>query len=201
MEMNLRRVGDWASAHRDVALDLFRVYLRDAADLELVRVYLGIALFVRGALVIDSPRLLGNYMEGVDWFWPLFVSHYVAVAHLGGGLLLAFGLVTRIAAGLQVPALVGAVLLVHLREGLMSQSQSLELSMLVLFMLLVFVVFGSGRLSLDRYVFGALGGERAAAAADTGDEPGGRRIFLQSAASATAVVLRTLSGRSVRTSA
>ena len=67
---------------------------------------------------------------------------------------LAFGLVTRIAAGLQVPALVGAVLLVHLREGLMSQSQSLELSMLVLFMLLVFVVFGSGRLSLDRYVFG-----------------------------------------------
>ncbi len=141
MEMNLRRVGDWASAHRDVALDLFRVYL-------------GIALFVRGALVIDSPRLLGNYMEGVDWFWPLFVSHYVAVAHLGGGLLLAFGLVTRIAAGLQVPALVGAVLLVHLREGLMSQSQSLELSMLVLFMLLVFVVFGSGRLSLDRYVFG-----------------------------------------------
>jgi len=40
----------------------------------------------------------------------------------------------------------------------------------------------------------ALGGERAAAAADTGDEPGGRRIFLQSAASATAVVLRTLSG-------
>jgi uncharacterized membrane protein YphA (DoxX/SURF4 family) len=76
------------------------------------------------------------------------------MAHFGGGALLALGLVTRLAAAIQVPALVGAVFFVHIHDGLMSQSQSLELAVLVLFMLLVFMVFGAGRLSLDRYLFG-----------------------------------------------
>jgi uncharacterized membrane protein YphA (DoxX/SURF4 family) len=160
MDTNLSRVAAWTSTHRDVALDVLRVYL-------------GLGLFIRGALVIDNPRLLGNYMSGVDWFWPLLVSHYVAVAHLGGGLLLMFGLVTRIAAAMQVPALVGAVFIVHLREGLMAQSQSLELSVLVLFMLLVFTVFGAGRLSLDRYVFGVTADDTAKKPSDhEGSAPG-----------------------------
>ncbi|HTJ81733.1 MAG TPA: DoxX family protein, partial [Polyangiaceae bacterium] len=131
----------WASSHRDVALDVMRIYL-------------GTALFVRGVLIIDNPQLVGNYVTHVDWFWPYLVAHYVAMAHFGGGALLALGLVTRLAAAIQVPALVGAVFFVHIHDGLMSQSQSLELAVLVLFMLLVFMVFGAGRLSLDRYLFG-----------------------------------------------
>jgi putative oxidoreductase len=75
-------------------------------------------------------------------------------AHLAGGALLALGLITRTAAIVQIPALIGAVFFVHLREGLFRTGQSLELSSLVLFLLCVFAVFGGGRLSLDHYAFG-----------------------------------------------
>ena len=53
------------------------------------------------------------------------------------------------AAAAQVPLLLGAVFLIHWQEGLMQPGQSLELAGLVLVLLLVFTIFGSGSLSLD----------------------------------------------------
>ena len=64
------------------------------------------------------------------------------------------GLLTRLAALVQIPVLTGAVFVVHLREGLASPEQSLELAGLVLFLLLVVFAFGPGKLSLDYYFFG-----------------------------------------------
>ncbi|NUP14083.1 MAG: DoxX family protein [Polyangiaceae bacterium] len=131
----------WTGRHRDIALDL-------------IRVFLGIALLVRGALLLDNPAAFGEYASRVHWFVPYALAHYVGIAHLSGGFLLAIGLVTRLSAGVQLPALFGAVFLVHMREGLLAEGQSLELSALVLFSLLVITVFGAGRLSLDHYIFG-----------------------------------------------
>lgn len=53
-----------------------------------------------------------------------------------------------LAAAVQVPILVGAVFLVHLREGLFA-SQNLEFALLVLFLLVLTVVHGGGGLSAD----------------------------------------------------
>lgn len=117
---------------------------------DLVRIYLGIGLFVRGALFVAHPEVLLGYLKTSDaWFVPLAVSHYVAVAHLCGGVLLALGLGTRLAALAQVPALIGAVFFVHVGEGLLGAGQSLEFAALVLCLLSVFSVFGAGKLSLD----------------------------------------------------
>jgi uncharacterized membrane protein YphA (DoxX/SURF4 family) len=118
---------------------------------DLLRIYLGIALVVRGALFVSDPsRVLAFMRPAEDWFMPMLTAHYVGMAHLGGGILLALGLATRIAAAVQIPALIGAVLYVHWREGLLASNQSLELSGLVLAMLVVFTVFGPGPVSLDR---------------------------------------------------
>lgn len=115
-----------------------------------LRIYLGLGLLVRGSLFISKPEVLVGYLKtSGDWSLPLAASHYVAAAHLCGGILLALGLGTRIAAALQVPALLGAVFFVHLGDGLLEVGQSLEFSALVLCMLLVYSVFGGGRLSLD----------------------------------------------------
>lgn len=132
--------------------------LRDRLDahraigLEMLRIYLGVALFIRGGLMLRQPELLMEYTSKADWFWPLAAAHYVILAHLAGGLLLAIGLLTRAAAAVQVPALLGAVFVVHLSEGLLSAGQGLELASLVLVLLGVFVVFGGGRLSADHYI-------------------------------------------------
>jgi uncharacterized membrane protein YphA (DoxX/SURF4 family) len=118
--------------------------------------YLGVALFVRGIVLSMHPRLDIGEISQLGAFWPPIIGHYVIVAHIVGGLLLALGMVTRFAAAVQLPALFGAVFLVHLHEGLtrtFAGAQALELSALVLFLLLVYTVFGSGRLSVDRYLF------------------------------------------------
>lgn len=121
---------------------------------DLLRMYLGIALFVRGALFIADPnRVVSLVRRSSEWLWPFFVAHAVAVGHICGGILLALGLATRLASVVQIPILVGAVFFVHWREGLLGPSQSLELAGLVLVMLVVFSIFGSGPLSLDNLVF------------------------------------------------
>ena len=74
------------------------------------------------------------------------------LAHLCGGVLLAFGLLTRIAAAVQVPVLVGAVI-VHALDGIFAMGQSLEFASLVLVTLLFIIAVGPGRLSVDHHTF------------------------------------------------
>lgn len=62
------------------------------------------------------------------------------------------GLVTRLAAAIQVPILLGAVFLVHLHEGFFRTEQSLELAVLELFLFGLTVVHGGGRPSVDAYL-------------------------------------------------
>ena len=118
--------------------------------LDLLRIYLGIALFVRGAEFMSRPDILQSYIaKSEQWFVPIVIGHFVIAAHVAGGLLLALGLATRAAAIAQIPVLMGAVFLVHWKEGLLTAGQSLELSGLVLAMLAVIAVFGPGHFSVD----------------------------------------------------
>lgn len=136
----LRLWFDWAEAHPKVWLDL-------------VRIFVGAALFVRGLLLITNARtefvseLVAR--SGESWLLSAALLHYVTLAHFVGGAMLAFGVLTRIAAAVQLPVLIGAVLFVHRSEGLMAASQSLELSALVLVLLAVVTVAGPGPLSVD----------------------------------------------------
>jgi len=124
-----------------------------ALGYDLVRAYLGIGLFVRGILFVSQPELVLGYLQDLhSWFLPYALVHFVAVAHLCGGVMLAVGLATRLAAALQVPILFGAVFLVHSSSGLLNVGQSLEFSGLVLALLLVYLTFGSGRLSVDAFL-------------------------------------------------
>ena len=118
--------------------------------LDLLRIYLGIGLLVRGGLFIARPEaLLELIASRGDWFWPAAIAHYVAAVHIGGGILLALGAYTRLAAVVQLPVLGGAVFVTHWGEGLLGEGQSLEFAGLVFFMLVVFSVFGAGPLSVD----------------------------------------------------
>jgi len=130
---------DWINEHRGVSLDL-------------VRIYLGIGLFVRGLLF--AYQGVGGVVDLSSFsLTSAALAHYATFAHLLGGLMLAAGLLTRLAALIQIPILTGAVFLVHLEQGLLAANQSLEFSALVLFLLTVVFVFGPGRWSADRYVF------------------------------------------------
>ncbi len=130
-----QKILQWQWRHNTLATDL-------------IRIFLGIGLFVRGVLFLADPTMPETLVDapGLDWF-----GYYVTWAHLLGGLFMTVGLFTRLSALIQLPILFGAVALVHLREGLFAPTQSLELSALVLFLLCVLLVFGPGRFSLDYY--------------------------------------------------
>ena len=135
----LRQWIDWAEAHPKVWLDG-------------VRIYLGLGLFIRGVFIISNTRaeFIQTLLQRMEYPWIITVGllHYIALAHLIGGLMLTVGLLTRIAAWVQIPILAGA-LLIHRGEGLMSGGQSLEFSALVLFLLVTFAISGAGPVSVD----------------------------------------------------
>lgn len=117
---------------------------------EIVRIYLGIGLFAKGVYFVGHIGAVMSLLEnGTLGVQNIILAHLVAFAHLGGGLLVAAGLLTRFAAAIQVPVLVGAVFTVHLREGFFGTSQNLEFSLLVLLLLGLTVAHGGGRLSAD----------------------------------------------------
>ena len=129
----------WADAHRGEALGV-------------VRAYLGVGLLIRGGVFLTDP---GAYLDllptaGGEAFGSFAVLHYVGLAHVCGGLLLALGLLTRLAAAVQVPILAGAAFLVHLPAGV--TDQSFAFAALVLALLAVFVVWGGGPWSLDQAI-------------------------------------------------
>lgn len=111
-----------------------------------LRIFIGIALFIRGFLFISEPAKLTALAGSEQYFW---MYSYIAIVHLIGGALLAAGFFTRLAALIQIPILFGAVFFVHLKQGLLQSAQSLELSVMVLFILIIFFLFGAGELSID----------------------------------------------------
>jgi len=111
-----------------------------------IRIFLGFALFVRGFLFVINPEALTRLAGSEQNFW---IFAYVAIGHLIGGFMLCIGFLTRLATLIQIPILVGAIFVYHLKQGLLSSGQSLEISVLVLFLLLIFFLFGGGELSMD----------------------------------------------------
>lgn len=128
---------DWLKQNREMAI-------------EVLRIYLGIALFIKGVQFMVNEEQAAEYMAMITFpFFEFLSMHVIAVVHIAGGLLLAIGLITRIAALIQVPILLGATFFVHFQQGLFTKAQNLEFVLLVLVLLVIFVIYGSGPLSID----------------------------------------------------
>ena len=111
-----------------------------------IRIFLGIALFVRGIIMLANPSAITSISGGRDLYW---FHSLIMIFHLFCGISLVLGFQTRTVALLQLPILFGAVFYIHAGEGFLNQSQSLELSILVLFLLGIYLLFGPGLYSLD----------------------------------------------------
>lgn len=114
-----------------------------------IRIFVGVALLVRGIILFTDPSFLTKITGANQWYW---WYSYVVVIHIIGGFLLSIGYLTRFSALIQIPILVGAIFVYHLKRGLGQVEQSLELSTLVLVLLIIFFIFGSGNISIDEYL-------------------------------------------------
>jgi uncharacterized membrane protein YphA (DoxX/SURF4 family) len=136
--MNLiQKAGYWGDAHHPRWLDILRIIL-------------GSLLFAKGLFFITDTesvhRLINStQIQPVAWA----AVHYIVFSHLVGGFFIAIGLLTRYAVLFQLPILIGAVFLVHLRNGLTFLNSDLWIAIFLLILLVVFLVVGSGKYSYD----------------------------------------------------
>lgn len=136
----LNRVEHWGDTHHPAWTDGLRIVL-------------GIILVLKGVSFISDTAYLANLVGGLHFnLLPVMIVHYVAFAHLMGGFLIALGCLTRLMVLLQLPILVGALFFVNIRQGFSPLNSELWLSAFVLMLLLLFLVIGSGRFSMDEYV-------------------------------------------------
>lgn len=136
-----------------------RLQSRLSYGLDLVRVALGVVLVGLGVdfLVHMSALQESVSAQGIP-FDAFVLSHFLVLAHVGGGLLLVFGLVTRFAAAVQLPFLIGALAFIDFGSGFFANlSATLTLSVLSLTSLILFL--GPGRLSAD-YLIDAADNQR-----------------------------------------
>jgi len=117
--------------------------------IDVLRIVLGIFIFYKGLFFMQNSTILLDILQPVDpAFNSYWMVHYVAMSHLAGGLFIALGLLTRLAVVIQIPILLGAILI-----NLTGDFQLAEISQsLVVFVALVFFTFyGSGKFSADRF--------------------------------------------------
>lgn len=123
------------------------------AWLDGLRIALGLVILIKGLIFISDTGALVDLMQGSGWPWAtMAVAHYVAFAHLVGGILIILGLKTRVAILFQLPILLGAIFLVNVHRGYFTSNGELILSIAVLLLLIFFFFWGSGPVSVDHWM-------------------------------------------------
>lgn len=123
--------------------------------LTIVRILLGLILFWKGILFIkdssDLQLLLQRMSIGVVDKNSEVIAFLITYINLLGGLFITAGLFTKTSSIVQIPILIGAVFFVNTKDGLNQSTPELILSAIVLILLIVFAIKGSGVISADEY--------------------------------------------------
>jgi len=151
----LQNIREWSNTHHPRWLVVFRVAL-------------GLCLFIKGITFMSNTTLLEELLYGSPGVGsnptnasnPGWLVLLITWANLLGGFLLIVGLYTRLVALLQLPILVGAIIFINAQKGGFASQSELGLAVAVLLGLILFLVEGSGPLSLDGY-FGKNRGSRS----------------------------------------
>jgi len=120
--------------------------------LVVLRVVLGLSLFIKGISFMNNAVLLNQLISGSivsqtsDWL-PLLITG----VHLLGGFLIIIGLLTRWAVAAQIPILIGAVIFINTQRGAVTSGSEIGFAFAILILLFLFLVEGGGPISLDNY--------------------------------------------------
>jgi uncharacterized membrane protein YphA (DoxX/SURF4 family) len=135
----ITNIEGWGNSHRPGWLDIFRIIL-------------GVFITFKGFEFMFHLESLESTTEGINmYFSGAALAHYIVFAHALGGPLIIVGLFTRIACAIQLPILLGAIIFVNYEKGFLhiGSHMELEISVIVLAGLIIFMVFGAGKYSLD----------------------------------------------------
>lgn len=132
----------------------------------LLRVVLGLSLAAHGAQKLfgafggDGPRGTAAHFAGLGFRAPLLMALAAGLAEFGGGLLLALGVATPLAALAITVVMLNAIATVHWRNGFWNTRGGYEYPVLVWTVAVALAATGGARFSLDALIGweGDLGG-------------------------------------------
>ena len=123
--------------------------------LTIVRIALGLILFWKGINFIrdssDLHLMLQRMFIGVVDKNSVWIEFLITYINLLGGLCIIVGLFTKTSSIILIPILISAVFFVNTRHGLNQSTFELVLSAIILILLILFSIKGSGVLSADEY--------------------------------------------------
>jgi uncharacterized membrane protein YphA (DoxX/SURF4 family) len=123
--------------------------------LTLVRIALGLILFWKGINFMrdssDLHLMLQRMSIGVVDKNSVWIEFLITYINLLGGLFIIVGLFTKTSSIILIPILISVVFFVNTRHGLNQSTFELVLSAIVLILLILFSIKGSGILSADEY--------------------------------------------------
>lgn len=133
---SVKTLNKWANAHTYYFLDIMRVAL-------------GVFLFIKGTSFITNSQYLIDLLSPLSNLkGGMLTFHYIAAAHIMGGVMIVFGLLTRWAIIAQLPILLGAVIINFVGEMYLN---NLIMASITLLASLFFLVYGGGKHSADYY--------------------------------------------------
>lgn len=136
MDTTVKGRNKWANAHTNYWLDALRIAL-------------GVFFIYKGASFITNTGEFDGIVASTNYFNGGMISfHYIATAHIMGGIMIIFGLITRWAILAQLPILIGAVLVNFFGEMNMG---NLLMATATLIVSLFFLFYGSGKHSADYF--------------------------------------------------
>jgi putative oxidoreductase len=141
--MNLvHKIENWGDTHHPKILDL-------------VRIALGVFLLLKGIVFMENTAYLKNIIDSQDVIdlspiVLIILVYYVTFAHMVGGILIALGILTRLASIIQIPIVLGAVFLTSIFQEPINTMAWPSITALIL--LVLFTILGSGPISLDKYL-------------------------------------------------
>ncbi|MGF7039924.1 DoxX family protein [Mucilaginibacter lappiensis] len=141
--MNLvHKIENWGDTHHPKILDL-------------VRIALGVFLLLKGIAFMENTAYLKNIIDSQDVIdlspiVLIILVYYVTFAHMVGGILIALGILTRLASIIQIPIVLGAVFLTGIFQEAINTMAWPSITALIL--LVLFTILGSGPISLDKYL-------------------------------------------------
>ncbi|MES2588655.1 MAG: DoxX family protein [Bacteroidota bacterium] len=128
------KINKWANERTNIAIDLLRIGV-------------GVFFFIKGIQFADQTQAIVDLIQPKSSsFLPVLIAHYVVMGHFAGGILIVFGLLTRLACLVQLPIVVGAVI-VNFAVA-MNTNDLIQASIATIFTVF-FLIFGSGKHSVD----------------------------------------------------
>ena len=121
----------------------------------LLRLILGVVYIMHAylALVVFGPAGMIAYQAKAGVPFPELATWYLFLAHGLGGIFLVLGIYTRWAALVNVPAMLGAIIFVHLNNGFWAHQRpdaGYEYPLVLLVASLAAAMIGGGALALKR---------------------------------------------------